>query len=143
MKEFGKRTGLKVDFAHAGIDQRLAPGLEACLYRIIQEATHNVARHARACACRVTMQRNDGRLSVIVEDDGRGFEAANTQTPGVPRGLGLVNIRERVAGFGVAPLHGGPEPPAEKGNAVDHRACPALPPEAETRHTLSRSRNRS
>lgn len=99
LKEFGERSGLAVDFMHVGLDDRLAPAIETCIYRIVQEASRNVVRHAEARTCRVTLQRVAALVTLIVEDDGRGFEDM-AKPPAPPRGLGLVGIRERVTGFG-------------------------------------------
>jgi signal transduction histidine kinase len=73
--------------------------VEVCTYRVIQEATTNVARHAGATSCRVRIARDPRALRVVVEDNGHGF------TPGPPRmtdghGLGLIGVRERVASLG-------------------------------------------
>jgi signal transduction histidine kinase len=68
------------------------------LYRIAQEALTNVARHARARHVSVILERTDGEARLIVEDDGRGFDAtevaARAQTE---RRLGLGGMRERAA----------------------------------------------
>jgi signal transduction histidine kinase len=98
LKGFAQRTGLEVSFEHAGMDQRAAREIETCLYRVVQETTTNVARHAAARHCRVYLQRLPESLVLTVEDDGGGFD------PGEPGwgerdGLGLLGIRERVAGF--------------------------------------------
>lgn len=98
--QFSARTGIPTDLAHTGFAERLAPRLESCLYRIVQEAATNVARHAQATRCRVTLQASAGRILLIVEDDGRGFDPGAVQDDTVPRGLGLVGMRERVAALG-------------------------------------------
>jgi signal transduction histidine kinase len=74
---------------------RASPETETCIYRVVQEATTNVARHARAGTCNVTIQQLSGSILVIVEDDGRGFDPEAH-----PRGTGLIGMSERVAGFG-------------------------------------------
>ncbi|MDW8249154.1 MAG: sensor histidine kinase [Myxococcales bacterium] len=63
--------------------------LETALYRIIQEALTNVARHARASRVSVVIRREGRGLQLIVEDDGRGVN------PGQARGGGLASIEER------------------------------------------------
>ena len=71
------------------------PGREValCLFRVMQEALNNVARHAGARAASVTLKPMDGGLLLAIRDDGVGFDAAN---PGERRRLGLVAMRERV-----------------------------------------------
>jgi len=71
---------------------RLPPESEAVVYRVVQEAVHNAQKHSRAAAISIVMRRNDGMLTTLVEDNGRGFDPASIQ-PG--RGLGLIGMRER------------------------------------------------
>ena len=70
---------------------RLAPETESAVYRVVQEALTNVAKHARARHVRVEVARENGSVDVVVEDDGRGFDPASCRD-----GLGLVGMRERV-----------------------------------------------
>jgi signal transduction histidine kinase len=59
---------------------------------MLQEALSNVVKHANARHCRVSLGASDkDRLTLIVEDDGRGFEVSSNST----RGLGLAGMRER------------------------------------------------
>jgi signal transduction histidine kinase len=86
-------SGIQVDVeAHIG-DQRLPEPVETTLYRIVQEAITNVAKHAEARRLSVTLTRKNGSVVVIVEDDGKGFDPADTDSAG----LGLLGMRERLA----------------------------------------------
>jgi signal transduction histidine kinase len=76
------------------------PDAERAVYRIVQEALTNVSRHARATNVTVRLRGRPGSFTVVVEDDGVGFDAAAAQRPGRRNGLGLLGIRERVAQFG-------------------------------------------
>jgi signal transduction histidine kinase len=71
---------------------RLAPETESTIYRVVQEALTNVAKHARAEHVEVAVERSNGSVRVQVTDDGCGFD------PSAPdcAGLGLVGMRERV-----------------------------------------------
>jgi PAS domain S-box-containing protein len=71
---------------------RLPPESEAVVYRVVQEAVHNAQKHARAEAISIVMRRNDGMLTTLVEDNGRGFDPVSIQAG---RGLGLIGMRER------------------------------------------------
>ncbi len=62
------------------------------VYRIVQEALRNVAKHAEASGATVILDRDDGGVSVIVLDDGKGFDA---EEEGNAQGLGLVSMFER------------------------------------------------
>jgi two-component system sensor histidine kinase UhpB len=93
-----KRTGLAVT-VEAMMDGRPPASIETTLYRIVQEALTNVSRHAQARRVAVRLQQEDRIISCSVGDDGVGFDqsAACHQRQS---GLGLVGIRERLAGVG-------------------------------------------
>lgn len=67
--------------------------IETALYRIGQEALNNVAKHAQAGSATVLLDRSAGRVSLIVEDDGIGFDVA--QQLGVRQRFGVTGMRER------------------------------------------------
>jgi signal transduction histidine kinase len=89
-REVSKRTGLKIQ-VEADLDgEDLPDDLRTCVYRVVQEALNNCARHAQARNARITLDRQADCLIVRIEDDGRGFPAGRF------RGLGLLGIEERV-----------------------------------------------
>jgi signal transduction histidine kinase len=96
LKGFGRRHGVRIELLQDGVDERLAPETEAGIYRIVQEALTNVAKHAQATTCRVFLQRLTNTVLVTIEDDGIGFRPEEVSVPGASRGIGLVGIRERV-----------------------------------------------
>jgi signal transduction histidine kinase len=71
------------------------PAKEA-LYRVAQEATNNIVKHARASQVHIALQQEDGLLTLTVADDGRGFDAGRD----FPGHLGLKTMRERVERLG-------------------------------------------
>jgi signal transduction histidine kinase len=75
---------------------RLTPPLEVAIYRIAQEAVTNVVRHSQARTLRVALRHAGDVVTLIVEDDGKGF-VPTTPGGGATDGLGLVSIRERAA----------------------------------------------
>jgi two-component system sensor histidine kinase DegS len=85
-------TDLTVDLHEQIGDVRLPPESEAVVYRVVQEAVHNAQKHAGASAISILLQRSNGRLTTLVEDNGCGFDPAAIP-PG--RGLGLIGMRER------------------------------------------------
>jgi len=95
--DFRRRHGIAVDFAHEGFDSRRGEAVERAVYRIVQEALTNVARHAHAHTVHVRLSAASGTCRVVVEDDGIGFDVADAEQPGRRRGLGLLGIRERVS----------------------------------------------
>jgi signal transduction histidine kinase len=77
---------------------RLRPEVETALFRAVQEALVNVARHAEAEAVLIQVGPEGGQLRIEVEDDGRGFDPEAVGTPSPDgRGLGLLGMRERLA----------------------------------------------
>lgn len=73
----------------------LLPAKEA-LYRVAQEALHNVVKHAGAQRVQISLNGDNGAVSLVVQDDGRGFDL----TQSFPGHLGLKSMRERVEGVG-------------------------------------------
>ncbi len=94
LKGFSERTGIPVDFVHSGMDERPAPEVETCLFRVVQEATTNIARHADATSCRVYLQRLPASAVLTVEDNGAGFDQGGARRSA--EGVGLLGIEERV-----------------------------------------------
>jgi len=78
---------------------RLPEAVEMALFRIVQEALTNVARHAQARSVHVELILEPRRVICVVQDDGRGFDADQAMGTEVPR-LGLLGMRERVRQLG-------------------------------------------
>jgi two-component system, NarL family, sensor histidine kinase UhpB len=98
LEVFQRQTGLAVQFVAVGLEQeRLAPEIETTLYRVTQEALTNVARHAHAKAVGIILERVEGLMRAIMEDDGLGFDVDEALRCGR---LGLLGMRERVAMLG-------------------------------------------
>ena len=97
-KDMAKTTGVKTRVVIAEDVGRLAPGTEQAIYRVVQEALHNVAKHAQAKNVTVQVAREGNAVHVQVEDDGVGIQAAR----GNPRSgsFGLAGIKERIAMLG-------------------------------------------
>jgi signal transduction histidine kinase len=80
------------------VEDRLPPELQVTLFRIFQEVTANIARHARARNVNITMRNDEKTFSMSIEDDGTGFDTEtvfeNTLTG---RGLGILGMKERAA----------------------------------------------
>ena len=90
--DWQKRHHIAVDVAvHLGT-QRLPENVETALYRIVQEALANIARHAQARSASLLIERRQNEVVAVVEDDGQGFEAAQMQGHGR---LGLLGVQER------------------------------------------------
>jgi signal transduction histidine kinase len=73
-------------------EERLAEDLETTVYRLVQEALTNVAKHAHANRVRVAVSEADGLLQIEVQDDGDGFDPETAS-----HGFGLAGMQERVS----------------------------------------------
>jgi signal transduction histidine kinase len=93
---FGEQSGIAVDIQTTLDSQRLTPEVETALYRIVQEALTNVAKHAEATRVSIVVTRKEGSVTAVIEDDGQGFGAGG----GTGEGLGLVGMKERVGLLG-------------------------------------------
>jgi len=91
-REFTRHTGIPVDVQIDGNLAGLPEGPRICIYRVVQEALTNCARHAQAKDVRITLHGRGGGVSLTVQDDGKGFDVR--QEGG--RGVGLIGIEERV-----------------------------------------------
>jgi PAS domain S-box-containing protein len=95
--EFSRRHGIPVALA---VDEGLEPlagDVALCLYRVVQESLHNVAKHSGAAGASVTLARHSGELRLRIEDPGSGFDLENARRQ---EGLGLVSMEERVHALG-------------------------------------------
>lgn len=93
------RTGLKVDLAADGLDERLHPDIETLVFRLVQEALNNVLRHAGVDRAEVAVQLFGDRLELQVSDAGRGFDPRAGEDDEVA-GSGLRGLRDRLELFG-------------------------------------------
>ena len=100
IREFRRRHAIGVELTETGMDDRLPREVETAAYRIVQEALTNVAKHARARVCRVSLARLEKSLVVVIGDDGVGFERDRKGTGALRAGLGLVSMQERAMQLG-------------------------------------------
>jgi PAS domain S-box-containing protein len=98
VEDWAARYGLTAEFQPLGVGhERFALEVETTLFRTVQEALTNVAKHSAAQSVSVILERRPGSVGVIVEDDGAGFDpAAATASGARTRRIGLVGMRERV-----------------------------------------------
>jgi signal transduction histidine kinase len=91
-REFSRNTGVPCEVKVERNIDILTDAHRTCVYRVVQEALTNCARHARAKNVVVSISADESYLSLIVRDDGVGFDSAKAG----PGGLGLLGMRERV-----------------------------------------------
>lgn len=93
-------SGIAAESHVGGMERtRLTAEIETTIYRLLQEALNNVAKHARARRVSIVLAASPDHVSLIVEDDGIGFEASAAFGPS-QSGLGLIGMRERAALLG-------------------------------------------
>jgi signal transduction histidine kinase len=93
-REISRTTGMSVEIDAEDAGDELPDSHRTCVYRIVQEALRNCARHADASSVRVVLKQSPGALDVAIQDDGRGFD------PATEEGLGLLGMEERVGRLG-------------------------------------------
>ena len=98
LEAFRGRHQIATTFTAEGLPERLPEEIETAVYRIIQEALTNVARHAHAKSVWVGLTGRGDELRLEVRDDGVGLPADNGASR--PSGIGLIGIRERVRALG-------------------------------------------
>ena len=91
VQTFSESTDIRVALEAQLGDERLPPEVETTLYRIVQEALTNIIKHAEAANVSILLVRGKGSATVVIEDDGQGFDPDKTREDG----LGLVGMRER------------------------------------------------
>ena len=93
-REVSRRGEMEVEVKAEGVPDEMREDCKICIYRLVQEALNNAARHAGAKHAWVELRRADGKIEVTVRDDGAGFD------PKRSRGLGLMGMEERVRRLG-------------------------------------------
>jgi signal transduction histidine kinase len=100
--DYAQSHGIAINVHTEGLDSdRLLSPVETALYRIMQEALTNIARHAAAKTVRIALIRRPSAVWMVVEDDGCGFDVETTfRTSATSGHLGLYSMRERVTLLG-------------------------------------------
>ncbi len=98
VQDFSRRWPIRATFTSSRMG-RLPPDVELVLYRIVQEALTNVAKHAKASRVEARLTRSGRTLRMLIEDDGCGFDVEATKGSR-ESGLGLFGMEERLALIG-------------------------------------------
>ena len=95
VKEWSSHVGVAAEFRAVGYEQGQLPAdVEVVFYRVAQEALNNIAKYASATRVDVVLGASDGQVTLVIEDDGIGFDAGSTANA---PGFGLIGMRERAA----------------------------------------------
>ena len=98
LKDDSNSDGLDVKIDIQGKTRRLDSVIETVLFRVAQEALHNVVRHAQSRQARIILVYQPQEITLQIEDSGLGFNTVQSFAP--PRGWGLAGMRERVESVG-------------------------------------------
>lgn len=83
-------SDIEYEFEHFRIEKRLEEKIEISLYRITQELINNIIKHSLAQKVNIQLFKNQGKIILVVEDDGKGMKPSNSD------GHGLLNMRNRI-----------------------------------------------
>jgi two-component system sensor histidine kinase UhpB len=101
VSRFAQRLDITVQIETVDLDERLDPEVETTLYRVVQEALTNIARHAHATQVRLRLERRASSVTATVEDNGQGFDTKELVACKASEwGAGLLGMRERVTLLG-------------------------------------------
>ena len=94
-KGFTQRTQMPVSYV--GLDTtEISNPIDICLYRILQEGLTNCAKHGQVSHVEVSLKRNDGVVQLSIQDNGQGFDLADTLSDQNETGIGLIDMQERL-----------------------------------------------
>jgi signal transduction histidine kinase len=93
-REISRRGDMEVDVHSAKVSEQLADDAKVCVYRLVQEALTNAARHSGAKRAKVSIVQSEGTIRVQIADDGISF------SPQRARGMGILGMEERVKRLG-------------------------------------------
>jgi signal transduction histidine kinase len=92
LDERARRASIEVHFSPRDVPESLDTEIQTTFFRIVQEAITNVMRHAKATRIDVDLHRENGKLRLLIRDNGVGFDTKSRTA-----GLGLIGIKERAA----------------------------------------------
>ena len=89
-------TGIKVELEQTIEERDIPDSLKTFIFRVTQEGMNNIAKHSKADLVHLSLQKMDGRIELVLEDNGQGFDLEKVLgSENTKRGLGLTSMRER------------------------------------------------
>jgi PAS domain S-box-containing protein len=96
LRQFESSFGIKTDKDITVAESEIPPELKTPIYRIVQEALNNTAKHSGAQRVWISLVRDDGALKLMITDNGRGFASSEPSLAGyMGKGIGLLSMKER------------------------------------------------
>lgn len=99
-KKLTERTGIPVNLSGKDMEQRLPQEIEYALYRMAQEALHNVIKHAEAGRVTIELKELTEQVRLTITDNGKGFDPEQMAKQKAGKGFGLISISERMKALG-------------------------------------------
>jgi len=97
VSQFGEKNNLEINLMVGGLDTRLPNHYEVTIYRFVQEALNNIAKHANATQARVNIDAVGNQLQIVIEDDGSGFSVSDVlNDQNVRHNMGISNMRQQI-----------------------------------------------
>jgi signal transduction histidine kinase len=90
-RDLARQHDVTIAFKHTDVPSTIEPDTALCLYRVVQEALHNIVKHSGASGAEVLLKGNGAQIDLQIADSGRGFLPESQSS-----GLGLLSMRERV-----------------------------------------------
>lgn len=95
--QFGEKSNLEINLMVQNIEQRLPSHYEVTVFRFVQEALNNVARHANANQVRLLLDASSDALQILIEDDGSGFHVSETlANENARKNMGIAGMRQQI-----------------------------------------------
>jgi PAS domain S-box-containing protein len=100
-ESYTKRLGIPISFHATAFNKKLDFEIETAIYRIVQEALTNIAKHAQAKEVTISLGKKNAKLIIKVEDNGKGFILKTSATGEIySQGVGILGMKERVYNVG-------------------------------------------
>ena len=101
IEDYEQKSGIACNLTISGKDQRLPPHVEVTIFRVVQQLLKNVREHANATHVQISLDVGDDKATIVVEDDGSGFDAPAVMAAARQRKtVGLVTIQDQIAMLG-------------------------------------------
>ena len=100
LNSFTRRTKIKTKLETVEFDEYRNENLEITIYRIVQEALNNVAKHAEAKNVEIFLKREITRITGFIQDDGKGFDINKIFEASGEKHIGLISMKERISILG-------------------------------------------
>src|SRR5437764_11325597 len=91
--DFGDQAKVEVEFKSHDVPSPLSPDISLCLFRVLQEALHNSAKHSGALRVKVDLWGASNEIHLAVRDSGEGFDSETLKRS---QGIGLISMEERL-----------------------------------------------